>query len=318
MLIKCNIQYTIIVSYVYWCYMDSMPSVSRPIAQFLIQAQSSVESPQLMKNFSRLTPPQLTLAHKVISNNQGMWTNYKEGSNASFETQLHEIMIVLQGGERSDTKAGFFSKINLFGIKADELVAVVKSSNQHIKEIHKEFQSKKSYVFEEKTTHQLFHDLMGTHLVTNDQLTMQLWKDCVRFGDTVKIEGKAVLFAQPEESPEMWDALLPQDLKNYLGNDKEVAVKAALMLTQGIVMEGARKGTAAVKDPTLEGAQFWGYNKAPEFNFTKSKDNQIILSVTTKGYLGYKLQEPERNYSIVQEINLSQPSALVRLSFHPD
>lgn len=177
-----------------------------------------------------------------------------------------------------------------------------------------------------KTTKETLKELRGNNLKTDKALILQLMKDYSGINH-VTLDGRQVDMGTPAFSinrgtglkpPKKLEEMFPQELKSYFGDQfHDVAPKVALLFQQGIAGEPALRAPDLIDDP-IQNTTFFPKNEYPTFDFSKI-NNEFFLLVKSKGSLNSDFDyTPQRNYTITQLFNLSNPNANVEMKFVKD
>lgn len=300
--------------------------VSNPYISVIEQARISASDPVLKDNFQDLSDEQIALLMKVIGNENNLW---KTRTDPELEAKLSQVNVILKTDKTAFTSM-LFSKFSemLKEPVSDFRARRVNLLTDMIQQ--SEALLTKTRVFEEKTTQQLTEELYGNNLRTDQDLTNQFHRDFYPLKDEqyVWIQGQAINIPIPKEIPKNWNEMIPPELKKFFGDQYEAFARgAATMMTQGIASEPLIIGQMVIHDPLYSQAMFLPYNQAPyeypHFQFEISAKNEFHLSIKQKGCLSLLggedgiTQIPLRAYNIIQEINLSDPKALVKITIEP-
>lgn len=274
-------------------------SVPKPVFSLIYQARQTLSKSELVNNFFDLNTEQCKLLIKLL-------TDTKKYTPVE-DHKIHKMIEVLSGISTNPVAASPNWTL--------KMLSTLKESVSPLERFQ---------VHREKTTNDLFKELMGTSLVTNDKLTSQLYRDYSGLIGHIEINGTLIeMQKKPPNQPDVYQQLIPEKLKDFIGpNYKFMEPYIGVMLTQGIAADPTFKGMETIKDPLFPDARFVGVDAYPQFNFEKNPQNEVILTVTTRGALkvtndGGVDSTTLRSYIMKQTINLSRPDELVMLTLHP-
>lgn len=301
--------------------MEPTPSVAASITTFVHQMRK-MATPELSENIHKLSNSQIALALKILQNKNEMWESYQQGADPKMEIELLQIAMVLAGAAEGNKKSGFSLQSflqskdkqgELRDKQITNLVNTIQRSSLQLTQPHE---------FEEKTTDELRREMIGKELNLDSEIAAQFYRELAGgLIGKVKIEDRNVQMIKPEKCPGDWNQLIPQEIKDYVGAHYEsIAPSIAIFLTQGIGVDPLNKALELIRDPLLPEAQFF-VPDYPQFKFIKKEDD-ILLEVTTKGFLGLMdmndgSKSPIENYKMTQLINLTTPTALVKMTIKP-
>lgn len=285
--------------------MDPSSAIPKQVFSLVTIARQAIAHPDLINNILKLNKNQTALLINILQDKNNAWSNY----NSKNDKKIIKIINILSGIPHHSKKIATEPASWI-----PDLIHAIKNSEQHLKTTH---------TFYDKTTNQLFHDLMGSQMKTNEDLTNQLYRDYLALDQHINIEGHVIEIKKPQEKPESWQELIPKELKEYTQNSYTLLSYIAVMLTQGIAADPVIKAMQVLVDPLFPDARFANREVYPFFTFQKTAQNEILLNVTTRGYLRVINEDGKsssilRAYSMSQEINLSNPDALIKMQIKPE
>ncbi len=306
--------------------MEPTTPAAPSITSFFDKAKT-ISNSQLLKNANKLSDNQVALAIKIIQNTDNIIGTYEEGQDPKLEQKLNTIITILSGERNPSLATRMKSAIkSLFQSKekAAEQIAERQSLVYSLP-------FKTTFVFQDKTTKELLQDLAGDILTTDEQLTRQLYRDYSALSQKtaqpdgslstrVKVDGTPLNLVRPDAQPANWAALIPDEMRAFIGNDETMAKNLALLMTQGITRDPESKGAELIRDPLAPNAIFKSHNDYPYFELSKVND-EIILTVTNKGFLSTFYEDGTKanlkDYDMSQVINLTNPDTPVKMTIKP-